>query len=354
MTMKRPRIKKYTKVEIPNNMEEENDFKILDLSKEVADENFSDPNQTEKSKNKFLGNNSEILTEEDNEHFSDSNQKETPTLPLLGNYLVMLKVVADEQFSDSCQEIALSEALKSKSTAEIGDRLFKVNGQISPYLFIRHRKQRINQINDESYSPTLKIPGFMSKTEIYLKKGWTNFTFRFFDLLPDKSVNEVPYYKEEIINGIENSPKFRRYLETVQNVDEMLRWFDKTDMTKWEFLDAVNFTIPVMPKEALIINACYSYNGYIDNNPSYDGFEIDGIWYAPTHADPENDDEMRLAKICLDYLRHKRTPYNLLLYRFCKWEDPESDEFHDKLKYKVNTAICDVYPWIRMNIGPSY
>lgn len=333
--MKRPKIKNYTKAEIPNNMEDEIAFKILDLRKEVANEQFSDSNQTEKPKNPYLGKN-----------------------------YVMLQVVADEHFSDPSQEIALSEALKSKSNVEIGDWLFKVDGQISPYLIIRHKNQGleknntqtqwIKQIKDESSSPTVKINGFLSKKEICLKKGWTDFTFRFLRLSPDKSVNEMPYYKEETINEKEMSPRFKQYLETIQNVEEMLRWVDITNMTKWEFLDAVVFTIPEMPEEALIIYACDSFNDLVVNDPSYEGFEIDGEWYGPTYADPENDDEKRLAKICLDYLRHKHTPYNSLLYRFCKLGDPECDEFHDELKNKVNTAIYKVYPWIRMKIGSSY
>lgn len=312
MIMKRPRIQS-TKVKIPKYKEEGNDFKILDLRKEVANEQLSDSNQEKP-----------MRTEPDN------------ILKWMPGYY---KVVADEQYSDPSLEIPLSEALKSNSNVEVGDWLYKVNGQINPYVIIKAQRQ------------WPKLNGFLSKNEICRNKGWTDFTFRFLGLSPHKLVDKMPYYKEEIINEIEKSSRFKRYLETVQTVDEMLKWFDKTDMTKWEFLDAVVFIIPEIPKEALIKNACYSYNDNIDNNPSYEVFEFDGKWYGPRYADPGNDDEKRLAAICLNYLRHRYTPYVQLLYKFCSnMEDPERDKFHDELKNKVNTAIYNAYPWILKNI----
>ena len=262
------------------------------------------------------------------------------------------QVVADDLLSDPFREISLSDAKKIKNSVEIGDSIiFLVSRN---YVFHRHHGVdtivAYEQLNIEEeklcFTQSINQPFLLSKEEICSKKGWTDFTFRFLRLLPHKLLGDKRFYKSEIINNIEESSNYQRYLETVKDIDEMLKWYNKTDMTKWELLDAFVFTIPEMPKEALIINACYSYNDYIDSNPSYEGVWIDDEWYGPTYADPEKDDDKKLAVICRNYLRHRHTPYDYLLQLFCNWRESDSEAFHDELQNKINSAIIKVYPWL--------
>ena len=68
--------------------------------------------------------------------------------------------------------------------------------------------------------------------------------------------------------------------------------------------------------------------------------------YNKKYADPDNDSEEWLNLICLNYLRHIYTPYEDILNKFSSIRDVNFDDFHDKLKNKVNLAIKKVYPWI--------
>lgn len=267
------------------------------------------------------------------------------------------QVVADVLFTDPSSEISLSDAKKIKSDVEIGDSFVSAGSIESVNYLVYHKHHGIytqivpNLLHKEKkdlYITPQDIDNslFWTKKKICLKKGWTDFTFMYFDLSPDKTDGETQYYKIAIINQIENSPDFQEYLKTVNNLQKMLIWVQHINLTKWEFLDAFVFTIPEMPKEALIINACYSYNDYIDRKSSNNGGWYYGEWFGLKHADPDNDDEKIMADICRNYLRHEHTPYEYIMQIFRDRYETDSEAFHDKLKDKINSAIIKVYPWL--------
>ena len=99
-------------------------------------------------------------------------------------------------------------------------------------------------------------------------------------------------------------------------------------------------------KEVLLHNACSSFNSHIDKPIGYEGMWDEDESYNKKYADPDNDSEEWLNLICLNYLRHIYTPYEDILNKFSSIRDVNFDDFHDKLKNKVNLAIKKVYPWI--------
>ena len=267
------------------------------------------------------------------------------------------QVVADDLLYDPYKEISLSDAKRIKSNVEIGDSIVSVGNAESVNYLVYHEHHGIytqvvpellRKENKDLFITPQSIDDslYWTKNKICLKKGWTDFTFMYFGLSPDKTDGETQYYKIDIINQIENSPDFQEYLKTVNNLQKMLIWVQHINLTKWEFLDAFVFTIPDMPKEALIINACYSYNDYIDRKSSNNGGWYYGEWFGLKHADPENYNEKIMADICRNYLRHEHTPYEYIMQIFHNRYETDSEAFHDKLKEKVNSAIIKVYPWL--------
>lgn len=270
------------------------------------------------------------------------------------------QVVADELLYDPYKEISLSDAKKIKSNVEIGDSIVSVGNTESVNYLVYHEHHGIyTQVVPELLHKDNKVlyittqstddPLFWTKEKICLKKGWTDFTFMYFGLSPDKTDEETQYYKIDTINQIEKSSDFQEYLETVNNLQKMLIWVKHINLTKWEFLNAFVFNIPEMPKEALIINACYSFNDYINRKTSNNGGWYYGEWVGLKHADPDNDDKKRLAAICRNYLRHEHTPYEYIMQLFYNRYETDSEAFHDKLKDKINSAIIKVYPWLGLS-----
>lgn len=297
-----------------------------------------------------------------------------------------LITVRDKELSDPFNEISLTEAKKADPTIGVGeyfdiifllDELVKNNIRLKikietlinslppesnedslPYkdeeegydTDMKTTNESKPKFNNNSKDKSIKlIPGCQTEEEIKDERGWTDFTFRFFHLSPHKVDGNTKYYKEDTINKIEENKedkKYKRYLETIKDIDRMFKWADDTNMTKWEFLEAFVFTIPVMSKEDLLHYACSSYNSYIDNPIGYEGMWNEAESYNKKYADPDKDSEERLASICLDYLRHIQTPYVDILGKFSPKRDGNKDDFHDKLKIKVNLAIKKVYPWI--------
>lgn len=297
-----------------------------------------------------------------------------------------LITVRDEELSDPINEISLTEAKKSDPTIDVYEYFNKL------YLFseLENRTKlevkiatliySLPESNDgslpskdeeEGYDTDMKttneskpkfnyntkdksikqIPGYLTEEEIKSEREWTDFTFRFFHLSPHKVDGNTKYYKEDIINKIEENKedkKYKRYLETIKDIDRMFKWVDDTNMTMWEFLEAFVFTIPVISKDVLLHNACYSHNCHIDKPIGYEGMWDEAESYNITYADPDKDSKDKLDKICLNYLRHIQTPYEDILRKFSSKRDGNYDDFHDKLKIKVNLAIKKVYPWIEI------
>lgn len=295
-----------------------------------------------------------------------------------------LKTVRDEELSDPINEISLTEAKKADPTIHVGenfDKIFQLNElvknrirldiKISTLIFSlpeRNEDSLPYKDEEEDYNTNMKttneskpkfnyntkdksiklIPGYLTEEEIKYEREWTDFTFRFFHLSPHKVDGNTNYYKEDTINKIEEDKKFKIYLETIKDVNKMFKRVDDSNMTMWEFLEAFVFTIPVISKEDLLHDACSSFNSHIDKPIGYEGWWDEAESYNITYADPDNDSEEKLDKICLNYLRHIHTPYEDILRKFSSKRDGNYKDFHDKLKIKVNLAIKKVYPWIEI------
>ena len=295
-----------------------------------------------------------------------------------------LITVRDEELSDPINEISLSEAKKSDPTIDVYEYFNKyyllkelkywlrLEIKITTLIYslpvsnedsLRYKDEEEDYDTDMKTTNEIKpkfnyntkdksikrIPGYLTEEEIKYEREWTDFTFRFFHLSPHKVDGNTKYYKEDIINKIEENKednRYKRYLETVKDVNKMFKWVDDTNMTMWEFLEAFVFTIPEIPKEVLLHNACSSFNSHIDKPIGYEGMWDEDESYNKKYADPDNDSEEWLNLICLNYLRHIYTPYEDILNKFSSIRDVNFDDFHDKLKNKVNLAIKKVYPWI--------
>ena len=297
-----------------------------------------------------------------------------------------LITVRDKELSDPFNEISLTEAKKADPTIGVGENFDKIilldelvknnirlqikietlinclppvcNEDSLPYKDEEedHHTDRETtneskpKFNNNSKDKSIKlIPGCQTEEEIKDERGWTDFTFRFFHLSPHKVDGNTKYYKEDTINKIEENKEdknYKRYLETIKDVNEMFKRVDDSTMTMWEFLEAFVFTIPIISKEDLLHDACSSFNSHIDKPIGYEGWWDEAESYNTSYADPDNDSEEKLANICLNYLRHIHTPYEDILRKFSPKKDGNYKDFHDKLKIKVNLAIKKVYPWI--------
>ncbi len=139
--------------------------------------------------------------------------------------------------------------------------------------------------------------GYVTKDDIKRIYGWKDFTFRFFNVKADISLDDHFFYLEESINDIVNSSQFEHYREVINNVDVMLEWYRTTDMTINEFLEAYILDVPQISFDDLESEVLEYFK---ETDSSYWEYE------------PINDEEEFKNK-CLSYLRHNYTPYEKIL-----------------------------------------
>ena len=121
-----------------------------------------------------------------------------------------------------------------------------------------------------------------------------------------------------------------------------------------DFIDSLEFEVPIIPKDILIQLACDSLWNSIVIKEMWDV-----LYWEVDFSSPRKNGAKKLAKICLNYLRHEQTPYDRT-WDFITWilrehEQVEEDEayinqLNQRLKAKVNRVICNYYPWIAEHV----
>ena len=156
-----------------------------------------------------------------------------------------LITVRDEELSDPINEISLSEAKKSDPTIDVYEYFNKyyllkelkywlrLEIKITTLIYslpvsnedsLRYKDEEEDYDTDMKTTNEIKpkfnyntkdksikrIPGYLTEEEIKYEREWTDFTFRFFHLSPHKVDGNTKYYKEDIINKIEENKEGQR------------------------------------------------------------------------------------------------------------------------------------------------
>lgn len=203
-----------------------------------------------------------------------------------------------------------------------------------------YEKSRIISIEkDEQFQKCLKLINNSWTKEELIDQGWSNYLIRRLLSTPDLQIKDDAFYSKNRVEEVKRSQKYRIIIET--GYQEMLKLCELGKMDLTDFLDEISFAIPVIDKEKLINDACESFNDEIDSNYYYDD-----LWYGEVDYVYPDDDINRVATTCLNYLRHKHTPYDVIRRKLKHIYYDDYDDYHYILKRKVNDAIRKAYPWI--------
>lgn len=125
------------------------------------------------------------------------------------------------------------------------------------------------------------------------------------------------------------------------------------DLSVEEIIDELSFRIPVFSKDIMIQLAWDSLRDFIEKESMGDYMWSDFLLEDFIYSSPWEISEKRMASICLNYIRHKLTPYDNI-WQNIKWllqeeyvEKQMYDYYNQLLKRKVNESIFKSYPWIR-------
>ena len=207
-----------------------------------------------------------------------------------------------------------------------------------------YKKSRIIQIeNDGGFQKCLYIINNSWSKDELLDQGWSMSLIR--KLLPNPNLQfeNVVFYLKDRVEKIKKSKAYKELLN--KEYLEMLEWCQSGKMTLSDFMDQISFTIPIIDKDQLINDACDSFNAEIDSHQYYDGIWLGDEWYGVDYVYPD-DDIRRVAKTCMDYLRHKLTPYDDIWRSLRRIFYDDYENHHYALKRCVNDAIRKTYPWI--------
>jgi hypothetical protein len=119
-------------------------------------------------------------------------------------------------------------------------------------------------------------------------------------------------------------------------------------------IDDITFKMPIIIKDLLLKLACDSFNERKAREQDEYNIWANNVFYTdPRDASPNDEDVVRLAKICLNYLRHVHTPYEIIwgnIKRIIYWNSNSVymyEYYNQLLKSKVNNIIMSAYPWIK-------
>lgn len=117
------------------------------------------------------------------------------------------------------------------------------------------------------------------------------------------------------------------------------------DLSIEEIIDDLTFRIPVFSKEIMIQLAWDSLRDFIEKESMGDYMWSDFLLEDFIYSSPWEISEKRMASICLNYIRHKLTPYDNI-WQNIKWllqeeyvEKQMYEYYNQLLKRKINETI---------------
>lgn len=200
----------------------------------------------------------------------------------------------------------------------------------------------------------------IAKKTVLEREGWTEAAIKRFLPEPDL-LRKNPNYRSAapmklyLVSRVEEVEKGSAFIEFVEKNKARRAGAQKAVQTKIkrmnEYVDGLEIELPDIPKEELTLKACEHYNNrlwyrkecyeewtYRNFNESLEEQEPDF-----REATPDSDDSF-LNRITLNYVRHAVSNYERILTSM--GGKPGKDDVYDKLKEKVNKAICAKYDWL--------
>jgi hypothetical protein len=192
------------------------------------------------------------------------------------------------------------------------------------------------------------LAGLLTLTKTQLKqRGWTNSLIKAFAPIPDKTKPNPNYrsgppmwlFDDDRILTIEASEDFQEKKKPVEKRQASARKAIATKLSKLQkYVDEIEIEIPELSKSALIHNACNHYNQMQEER------EITGRSTSGMYANI-NSNEKFLERICVNYLRHCLTDYEIYLSDMsCKVGFLGG---YKSVRQKIFGEIAKKYQWLK-------
>jgi len=187
----------------------------------------------------------------------------------------------------------------------------------------------------------------LTRAKLKAEHGWTDKLIKEFlpkepDLVrPNPNYKAGPpmlLFKKERIKEIERTESFKERLAGTATSKAAAKKAVETKLGRLrKYLEGVNISVPVLPREKLIGQACRHYN-----DMQFDR-EMEGRSTSGMEADKDSD-TIFLARICVNYLRHCLTSYERHL-------DGMSGkvgfaEGYFEIRKKIFSEISKRYDWL--------
>lgn len=182
---------------------------------------------------------------------------------------------------------------------------------------------------------------FLNKKQLK-ERGWTESMIKKFLAKPDaekqnpkyRSAASMKLYKLERVQQVESSSEYQQQSKQTASRKQAAQKAVTTKLMKtWEYLDTVDFQVPMISKNQLIQDACNHYN-----NNQYDR---DRSEYATAGKDSE---QTFLDRITVNYLRHCMSDYEYEINKITG--KVGKDEGYLEIKRKILDAIAEQYTWL--------
>jgi len=181
------------------------------------------------------------------------------------------------------------------------------------------------------------------------KRGWTEAAVRRFLGEPDKlktnprfsSAAPMRLYDEERVQKVEASEGWTRWRgESAGRSMVAKSVTDRKRQETLDWVDALDIDIPVVEASALLLMACNAYNSLWESRrrDEYDEYE--------TKSASEDDDQLFLQRITVNFLRHECSDYESELYRLHGRVGVRLAEA--RLRDRILRAIGQCYPSLDM------
>ena len=180
------------------------------------------------------------------------------------------------------------------------------------------------------------------------ERGWTDSLIKKFLPTHDgerlnphyRCAPPMKLYRIERVKKIENSKEFVEMIEKSKKRKETARQaVDNKISNIMEYAQNIDIVIPIIPDNELKYRACADYNDFKEYQSAIRGEPLE---YSP--AGPYSDDVF-LARICTNYLRHNCTDYETHLEKL--FGRTGVHLAHDIIKKRINDKISEQYPWIK-------
>jgi len=186
----------------------------------------------------------------------------------------------------------------------------------------------------------------VTKSRLKSERGWTDKLLKAFLPEPDlvkpnpnyKSGPPMQLFEEARIERIENTSQFKKQFNATIGRKQAARKAVATKMEQLrKYLEAVEISLPALPRDDLIDKACRHYND-IQWQREAEGRKTCGLLAT------KDSDRVFLDRICVNYLRHCLTRYESHLDKMSG--KVGFGEGYREIRHKIFSKISGEYQWL--------